>query len=534
MDDNFLFSRFLKLSDTNNSVEQNQIEKINPSTQKDQTNDQSRGFSPEELNTITVEILDCLKKNISSEKYNAFFNEKFLISKIDDKRIDFIANNAFVKKMIEMHYLTIIQESVATIMGEPFQVNINLLDEQSVDQGIFHVTEERIIKDHDEYTVSRGHSVKDTRFTIDSLNELNPTKDDLISTVNSKVLNHLSPETYKNTLDPKKTFANFIVGPSNNMAHASCLAVSENPGKVYPSLYLYSGSGLGKTHLLHAVANRISELYPNQCVCVMSARNFMNEVVDAIRNNKRESLREKYSSMVDVLMIDDIHELKNKASTQEEFFHVFNELRNNGKQLIFTSDKLPKEIDGIEERIKTRLSWGLVIDIQQPDVETRIAILKRKAHEEDIFLPDDVVALIASAVKNNIRELEGSLIRLGAYSSVFNVDIDVEIAKEQLKLSEMFEQKDITLESIARAISNYFKIPVADLRSKARQKEVTFARHMAMYFSYQTINATLNEIGKFYGKRDHTSVLHGVDKIKKLIKVDSQISQYAVDIEKDL
>ncbi len=555
MDNNFLFSRFLKLDEKNDSSENSQTidEKAaenrnlqslqslltkNEQSAEIDNSDSNATFSSEELNSITVEILEQLKKVMPIEKFNAFFNDKFVVTNLSEESIDFLASTSFVKKMVETYYIQQLQESVVAILGKQFQISISLIETSSnsmTNQQSPTVPCEPITDiEKSNYNVQRGLSVKETRFTINDTNELRPNSDDLRNTVNSKVIDHMGTEGSISCIDPKKTFENFIVGPCNNMAHASCLAVSENPGKVYPSLYIYSGSGLGKTHLLYAVANNIRELQPGLNICIMTARNFMNEVVDAIRNNKRDLFRKKYSEQVDVLMIDDIHELKNKTSTQEEFFHVFNELHNNNKQLIFTSDKLPKEIDGIEERIKSRLSWGLVIDIQQPDVETRIAILKRKAIEEDIYLPDDVVTLIASAIKSNIRELEGSLIRLGAYSSLFKIDIDVEIAKEQLKLTEIFDPKALSLESISKTASSYFRIPVADLRSKARQKDVTLARHIAMYFSYQFLKATLNEIGKYYGNRDHTSVLHGVDKIRKLIKIDSQISQYVIDIERDL
>ncbi|GAF80514.1 unnamed protein product, partial [marine sediment metagenome] len=198
------------------------------------------------------------------------------------------------------------------------------------------------------------------------------------------------------------------------------------------------------------------------------------------------------------------------------------------------SDKAPKDIDGIEERIKTRLSWGLVLDIQKPDLETRIAILKKKSMEEDIYLPDDVINLIASAIKSNIRELEGSLIRLGAYASVFEVDIDAEIARQQLKLDDYLDPKKITLDNIGKTVSSYFKIPVPDLKSKARNKEIATARHIAMYLSYKIIQSTLAEIGQFYGNRDHSSVLHAVEKIKKQLKTDSELSSSVLEIENSL
>ena len=363
--------------------------------------------------------------------------------------------------------------------------------------------------------------------------ELNPTKDDLLSKVESQYLNHINPEPSAINIDPTKTFDNFIEGPSNNMAFAASVAISQNPGKSgkYPSLYIHSNSGLGKTHLLHAVANGLRESNPELAVFLITARDFLKEMITAIQNKELPEFQKKYSEKIDVLMIDDIHELKNKKGTQDEFFHIFNELYNKGRQLIFTSDKSPKEIDGIEERIKTRLQWGLVVDIQRPDLETRIAILKRKAYELDLYLPDDVLNLIASSIKSNIRELEGSLIKLSAFTDLMKVEIDSEMVRELLNLNNTEEKKAITLEIIAKLTSQYFKIPLADLKSKARSKEITYARHIAMYLSRKVVRSTQQEIGRFYGGRDHTSVIHGVKRISDQIKTDINMSKDVIEIE---
>ena len=317
------------------------------------------------------------------------------------------------------------------------------------------------------------------------------------------------------------------------MAHAFAIAVAKDPGKVYPQLYLHGNSGLGKTHLLHAICNYILETNPQTKICITTANAFMQEMVEAIQNKNDDAFRRKYTTIIDVLIIDDIHELKNKARTQTEFFHIFNELQNKGKQLIFTSDKPPKEIDGIEDRIRTRLSSALIVEIQQPDLETRMAILKKKAIEQDIFISDEVINLIASCVKTNIRELEGKLVALGAYSDIMNVDIDLEIAKTQLGLTEDYEEHILSMDALARAVANNFKIPIGDLKGKSRIKEVTIARHIAMYMSHKILKKTLEEIGKFYD-RDHTTVIHGVKKIEEQIKENPQVSQKIYEIESSL
>ncbi len=519
MTDSFPFEHFLKQESPSPKAE---ILK-NSALFSSKNEDKNSLFSPNELKSVTEEILRNIKEQISEQKFKAFFEETFTITDILDDTINASVTTDFIRKMINAHYLKDIEAVVEEILGKKFLINISVMDEIPVVQ--------KQEKNTLEYNIKKAKTVKDMSFT---LNDIIPTQNDMLDEINSKVIEHNEKEHYGYNIDRKKTFENFIVGPSNNMAHASAIAVAKNPGKIYPSLYLHGNSGLGKTHLLHAVANFIIDIDPSKKIIITTANEFMAEMVVSIQTQKIQDFRKKYSEMVDVLMVDDIHELKNRPGTQNEFFHVFNELHSKGKQLIFTSDKHPKEIDGIEERIKTRLSWGLVLDIQQPDLETRIAILKKKADEEDIYLPDDVVNLIARSIKSNIRELEGSLIRLGAYSSVFKVDIDLEIAKEQLKLDDNIDAKIHSLESIAKTVSQHYKIPVADLRSKARIKEVTNARHVAMYLSYHVLKATLVDIGQFYGNRDHTTVIHAVDKIRKQLKSNSQTQHQIYEIESKL
>jgi len=346
----------------------------------------------------------------------------------------------------------------------------------------------------------------------------------------------MNPDPQELVIDNLKRFENFIIGASNQLAFATAQAVAQTPGKngKYPSLYLHSNSGLGKTHLLHAVANQIKENYPQLVICLITARDFMNEMISYIQKNNISEFRKKYSEKVDVLMIDDIHEIHSKQGTQNEFFHIFNELHNKGKQLIFTSDKAPKEIEGLEERVKTRLQWGLVVDIQRPDIETRIAILKGKAQELDLYCTEDVINLIATSVKSSIRELEGSLIRLSAYADVMDIEIDTEIVREQLNIQDNSNVKQITLESIAKTTSQHFKIPLPDLRSKSRNKEIAYARHVAIYLSRKLIRATQQDIGRYYGGRDHTSIIHAEKKVQELLKTDSTLSRNVLEIENAL
>ena len=356
--------------------------------------------------------------------------------------------------------------------------------------------------------------------------QLNETKEDLLSRAEGQYMEHMNTAGSELLVDPNKTFDNFIVGPSNQLVVATAEAVGDAPGKEgkFPCLYIYGSSGLGKTHLLHAVAHRINNKFSDLAICLITARQFMKEMVNSVRNKNLSEFQRKYAEVIDVLMIDDIHELKNKEGTQNEFFHIFNELYNRGKQLIFTSDKPPKEIDGIEERIKTRLQWGLVLDIQKPDFETRMAILKNKAYSLDLFLNDDAFALMAGNITSSIRELEGSLIKLSAFADLMKTEIDTEMVKNLLNFTQQKEHSSIKIDTIATTVSSFFNIPLTDIRSKARNKDLTYARHISMYLSKKMTNSTLKEIAKFYGGRNHSSVIHGITKIESDLKNNSRLA----------
>ncbi|MCO4794546.1 MAG: chromosomal replication initiator protein DnaA [Bacteriovoracaceae bacterium] len=523
MNQDFPFSQFLK-SDNNNQINNLNIEnhiKNEAQTVEAPASQELEQFNQLELNAINLEIIGFLKDHITNQKFSTYFDSNFNLISIDNNKINFSVATKFIKTIIESQFLEILQEGLKSVLGNKnFEINILTKDDEP--SLATNVSREPMAQ--------APKSANEAKFTLD----LNPTQEDLRSKAESKYIDHMNDQPVSSTqFDPNKKFVNFVVGPSNNMAVATATAVAKDPGKAgkYPSLYIHSNSGLGKTHILHAVANEILDHYPNMRICLITARDFMKEMIDAIKDKNIEVFQNKYSDKVDVLMIDDIHELSNKKGTQDEFFHIFNELYNKGKQLIFTSDKSPTEIEGIEERIKTRLQWGLVIDIQKPDLETRIAILKKKAYDLDLFLSDDILTLIATSIKSNIRELEGSLVRLSAFADVMKVEIDTEMVKDLLGLENYQETKKITLDDIAKATSGYFKIPLADLKSKARNKEITRARHIAMYLQRKVVHATQQEIGRFFGGRDHTSVIHGVNKISEQVKTDVTLSRDLIQIE---
>lgn len=484
-------------------------------------------FSCDELKTITDALLDHLRSLVNLNKFNAYFANTFTVSAIKESTVEFVVTTSFIKKMIESHYVETIKEALGQILGKEYDINFQVLG----NAGSLSTNQEGVLQNMKTPGKKIESAAKNASFFIQ---ELKPTNDDLMKAVDSQVIEHLTTSpNYQ--VDSNKTFDNFIIGPSNNIAHALSLAVAKDPGKTYPALYIYGNSGLGKTHLIHAIANQVQMNAPTTRICMTSANRFMGEMVDCMQANKLFEFRRKYTDQTDILIIDDIHELKNRSGTQNEFFHIFNELMERGKQLVFTSDKQPKEIDGIEERIRTRLSSALPVEIQQPDLETRIAILKKKAVEKDIYLSDEVVNLIAKCVKNNIRELEGCLIKLGAVTSILKVDIDLEVAKEHLKLNEELEnQKNVTIESITKTVSNYYKIPLGDLRGKVKTKEVALPRHVAMFLINKLIKPTLKENGQYFSGRDHSTVLHAVNTIKEKIKIESQLAQQLLDIEKQL
>lgn len=528
MNQDFPFGQFLKSENQplhNNPL--NLDNHLNKTFEKELSapivNDEPEEFNEVELNAINQEVLKNLRDSITSQKFNTYFESNFNLISIKGNTVVFSVATNFIKTIVESQFLPVLSEALKSVLGnKEFKVEINISGSSS-SPGV---------KEFIPPTIKTGtpRSATEAKFSLD----LNPTKEDLISKAESKYIDHMEDQTFQGSqFDPNKRFANFVVGPSNQMAVATATAVAKEPGRSgkYPSLYIHSNSGLGKTHILHAVANEILDRTPNMRICLITARDFMKEMIDAIKDKNIESFQAKYSEKVDVLMIDDIHELSNKKGTQDEFFHIFNELYNRGKQLIFTSDKSPTEIEGIEERIKTRLQWGLVIDIQKPDLETRIAILKKKAYDLDLFLSDDILTLIATSIKSNIRELEGSLVRLSAFADVMKVEIDTEMVKDLLGLENFQESKKITLDDIAKATSGYFKIPLADLKSKARNKEIARARHIAMYLQRKVIHATQQDIGRFFGGRDHTSVIHGVNKITDQLKTDVNLSRDLIQIE---
>jgi len=333
-------------------------------------------------------------------------------------------------------------------------------------------------------------------------------------------------------LNPRYTFDSFVVGSSNRFAHAAAYAVAQTPGSAYNPLFLYSGVGLGKTHLMHAVGHALLARDPQARVLYITSENFVNELITAIQTNRTTEFRNRFRS-VDLLMVDDIQFIAGKESMQEEFFHTFNALYESGKQIILSSDKQPKEIPTLEERLRSRFEWGLIADIAKPDIETRIAILRRKAEQEKVSVPEEVNLFIASKIESNIRELEGSLNRVLAKSRLGGQPLSLELAQEAL--SEMLSIKDprrITIDLITAVVADYYNVSVDAIKSKKRSREVSVPRQTAMYLCRELNGASLPRIGQEFGGRDHTTVMHAVEKLEKDIAEDEEVRLTIEDLKK--
>jgi chromosomal replication initiator protein len=324
-------------------------------------------------------------------------------------------------------------------------------------------------------------------------------------------------------LNPRYTFDTFIVGPSNQFAHAACRAVAEAPSRSYNPLFIYGGVGLGKTHLMHAIGHYVLNHQRNLKLTYISSERFMNEMINAVRYDRILDFRERYRS-VDVLLVDDIQFVSGKEGTQTEFFHTFNALYDAQKQIVLSSDRPPHEIPALEERLRSRFEWGLIADIQSPDLETKIAILKRKAEAEAVPLPDNVAMYIAGRIKSNIRELEGSLIRLIAYASLTGRQISLELTQDVLKNVIEQDEKAVTIETIQKFVSEYYQLKLAELKSKNNSKSIALPRQIAMYMCKTLTHASLPEIGRSFGGKHHSTVIHSIKKVDELRKTNGDFN----------
>jgi chromosomal replication initiator protein len=335
-------------------------------------------------------------------------------------------------------------------------------------------------------------------------------------------------------LNAKYSFENFVIGPSNQLAHAAAVACAGGGGPKHNPLFLCGGTGLGKTHLVHAVAHRVRAEKPEARIIYVSAEKFVNEFVQALQDQKMNEFRSRYRERCDLLLVDDIQFLASKTQTQEEFFHAFNALHQADKQIIVTSDKYPQQLERMEERLVSRFTWGLVADVQGPELETRVAILRKKAQAERIELTDDVILFLAQTVRSNVRELEGTLIRLAAKSSLLGHAIDLDYVKRELSSNGSTRLQEASVDDIQRAVCHHFKLRSNDLLSKDRHKSIAFARHVAMYLCKQRLKCSFPELGRAFGGRDHTTVMSAVRKVESLKEMDPEVRAHLDTIERRL
>jgi chromosomal replication initiator protein len=325
-------------------------------------------------------------------------------------------------------------------------------------------------------------------------------------------------------LNPRYTFDAFVIGSGNQFAHAAALAVAKAPSKAYNPLFLYGGVGMGKTHLMQAIGHEIKRLNPEMSICYLSSEKFTNELINSIKTDRMVSFRDKYRK-VDVLLIDDIQFITGKERTQEEFFHTFNALHEQMHQLVIASDRPPKELAEIEDRLRSRFEWGLIADIQPPDLETKIAILQKKADSDQVILPPDVAQFIASNIRSNVRELEGALVRLIAYASLTGMQINLPTAQQVLKNFIDQQSRKVTIEAIQKVVAEQFGLRLPEIKAKNNQHQIVYPRQIAMYLAKQLTDASLPEIGRQFGGKHHTTVLHSIQKIEEQRKEDKDLNR---------
>lgn len=345
----------------------------------------------------------------------------------------------------------------------------------------------------------------------------------------------VSPDSLSSSpLNDKYTFDTFVIGKGNQMAHAAALVVAEEPGTIYNPLFFYGGVGLGKTHLMHAIGHQMLSLRPNAKIKYVTSETFANDFINSIQNKKQEQFRREYRS-VDLLLVDDIQFFADKEGTQEEFFHTFNALYDERKQIVLTSDRLPNEIPKLQERLVSRFAWGLSVDITPPDLETRIAILRKKANAEGLEIPSDTLSYIAGQIDSNIRELEGALVRVQAYAAIESREITTSLAADALKsMLPNNKKRSVTIAGIQNAVCKYYHIPLHDLKGKKRVRSIVVPRQIAMYLSREMTSSSLPKIGQEFGGKDHTTVIHAHEKIELALKKDEDLKREINDIKKNL
>ncbi len=429
------------------------------------------------VNTVWEEALQYIQGRVPKQVYDTWFMPVHL-DRIEDSTAHIGVPNKFFGEWLDAHYAALLAEAVSTARG-------------GGQTTVAFTVRDKAVLPHSEASapssLQRAGNQSKSRRGIQ--------------------------------LNPKYTFKNFVVGAGNQFAHAACMAVAEQPGQTYNPLFIYGGVGLGKTHLLNAIGNHVAE-HSDLRIAYLTTEQFTNEVINSIRYDKMMDLRKRYRH-IDMLMIDDIQFLVGKERTQEEFFHTFNALYEGHKQIVLSSDRFPKDMPDIEERLRSRFEWGLIADLQPPDVETRIAILRKKSEDEGVKLPEDVIQFLSVTMKSNIRELEGSLVRLGAYASLTGQVITLELAKNLLRDLIGDKKKVVAMDDIQEAVCAKFHVKLTELKSRRRSKTLVQPRQIAMYLCRELTDSSYPEIGRQFGGKDHTTIIHACRQVAKAREADA-------------
>lgn len=440
------------------------------------------------INEIWIEVLNIIKEDLNEVSFSTWFKPIKPMSLVNNNAY-LLAPEEFLRDMLAKRYITLLKNAFSYILNN---------------------------EDIDVKILIPGEEIEE------------PTRP-----VRSKRSDNIMENSSIPSLNPKYKFDSFIIGNSNRFAHAASLAVAETPASAYNPLFLYGGVGLGKTHLMHAIGHYISQNNPDSNILYVTSEKFTNDLINSIKDDKNDEFRNKYRK-IDVLLVDDIQFIAGKERTQEEFFHTFNTLHGDNKQIIISSDRPPSEIPTLEDRLRSRFEWGLIADIQPPDLETRIAILRKKAEDENYGVSNEVVEYIANNIQSNIRKLEGALIRLYAYSSLTNKEVNLDLAHEALKHLISDKQKVVTIDLVKNSVSNYFDISIADINSKKKPKSISYPRQIAMYLTRKHTSHSLPKIGEEFGGRDHSTVLHAYNKIEKELNNSIELKKQIEDLEAEL
>lgn len=456
------------------------------------------------MNCLWNSCLEEIEKKILPENFNTWFSPTFSAGN-ENGQLTIAVPNRFYEKCLTENYLDLIQETLNSLSSEKVDIRFEVIP-----GGAPMASRKQ--------EETPAPAVKETR-SVDS------SREEAICTFPPAY------PTFRTCLNPKYQFSSFVVGPNNQFAQAACEAVSNNPGFNYNPLFLYGAVGLGKTHLLHAIGNEILNRHPDAKVRYLSAENFTVDLIESIKRDQMASFRERYRPL-DVLLVDDIQFLGGKERTQEEFFYTFNSLYEYHKQIVISADRYPKDMHDIEERLRSRFESGLIADIIPPDLETKIAILFKKAENHKKEISQEVAAFLAQNIKSNIRELEGLLLRVIAYASFTRREVDLELAQEVLRDFTVDKNRNFTIPNILKIVASFFNLKVQDLKSKRRSREISVPRQIAMFICREYTSASLPEIGRQFGGKDHTTVIFSHKKISKLVKENKEMEKTVDEIVK--